>query len=92
MSFIGSPECPFTQRKRSLPGAALYASTSGSQRSRFATGFFWLFNHPRAIQPCHHLSRKQLTTYVESLTTTRGPEKNVTASTTAVSSIRWFVV
>jgi hypothetical protein len=64
----------------------------GSHRSWFATGFFALFTQPRASQPRHQPSRKQFTTYVESLTTTSGPSRLVTAERAAWISIRWLVV
>ncbi len=67
-------------------------STSGSQRSRLATGRFWELSQPRACQPFHQRLRKQFTTYVESLTTTRGPSSARTASSAARTSIRWLVV
>src|SRR5829696_4957933 len=68
------------------------SATNGSQRSRLTTCFLALVSQPRASQPCHHRSRKQLTTYVESLSTSNGPSKARTASSTAWISIRWFVV
>jgi hypothetical protein len=43
-------------------------------------------------QPSHQRSRKQLMRYVESLTTSRGPSRALAASSTAVISMRWFVV
>ena len=61
-SFIGSSLWPLTQRKRHPVGSARTASISGSHRSRLATGFLALFIQPRASQPSHHRSRKQLTT------------------------------
>jgi hypothetical protein len=67
-------------------------STSGSHKSRLATGFFWLLTQFRWSHPSHHRSRKQLTTYVESLTTSRGPSSARTAWSAAVSSMRWLVV
>ena len=60
-SFIGSPECPLTQRKLTFPRERT-SLTNGSQRSRLATGFLALVSQPRASQPCHQRSRKQLTT------------------------------
>jgi hypothetical protein len=51
------------------------AVTSGSHKSRFATGFLALFTQPRLSHPRHQPSLKQLTTYVESLTTTSGPSR-----------------
>src|SRR4051812_29463457 len=60
-SFMVSPECPLTQRKVTSP-RSLTSSTRGSQRSRLTTGFFCDVSQPRAIQPRHHPSRKQLTT------------------------------
>ena len=50
------------------------------------------FFHSRAIHPSHHRSRKQFTTYVESLTTSSGPGWALTASKAAVISMRWLVV
>ena len=57
-----------------------------------ATGFRAEVSQPRASQPSHHRSRKQFTTYVESLTTSSGPTRAVTASRAARISIRWFVL
>ena len=64
---------------------------SGSHRSRLATGFLALLSHPLASQPSHHRSRKQFTTYVESLTTSIGLSKLRTASRAALTSMRWLV-
>ena len=57
-----------------------------------ATGFLAEVVQPRSIQPCHQRSRKQLTTYVESLTTSSGPSLARTASRAARISIRWLVL
>jgi hypothetical protein len=57
-----------------------------------ATGFLALLSHPRFRHPTYHESRKQFTTYVESLTITSGPSLARTASYAAVISMRWFVV
>src|SRR3954453_20268922 len=65
---------------------------SGSHRSRLATGLRLLFFQPRWRHPTYHLSRKQFTTYVESLTTSSGPSSVLTASSTAAISMRWLVV
>jgi hypothetical protein len=67
-------------------------SISGSHRSRFTTGLFRLLVQSFWSQPSHQRSRKQLMTYVESLTTSRGPSRAFAASSTAISSMRWFVV
>ena len=64
---------------------------SGSHRSRLATGLRALVVQPRSSQPCHQRSRKQFTTYVESLTTSSGPSFARTASSAAWISIRWLV-
>jgi hypothetical protein len=87
---MASPEWPFTHRKVTSP-RVVTASTSGFHRSWLATGFFALFIQPRASQPSHHRSRKQFTTYVESLTTSSGPSSARTASSAALISMRWFV-
>src|SRR3954462_1037229 len=65
---------------------------SRSHRSRLATGFFWLLTQPRFNHPSHHRSRKQLTTYVESLTTSTLSSIARSASRTAEISMRWLVV
>ena len=39
------------------------SASRASQRSRFSTGFFWLFFQPFARQRTYHFSRKPLTTY-----------------------------
>ena len=57
-----------------------------------ATGFLAEFVHPRSSQPCHQRSRKQFTTYVESLTTSSGPWLARTASSAARISMRWLVL
>ena len=90
-SFIRSSLWPFTQVNRTRWGSDRYASISGSHRSRLATGFFALLSQPRASQPSHHRSRKQFTTYVESLTTSSGPSMLRNASRAALTSIRWLV-
>ena len=90
-SFIRSPEWPFTQPNAMSPRST-YRPTSGSHRSRLATGFLAEFVQPRSSQPCHQRSRKQLTTYVESLTTSSGPSFASTASSAARISIRWLVL
>ena len=65
---------------------------NGSQRSRLATGCRLEFFHPRFSHPSCQRSRKQFTTYVESLTTSRRPSMAWTASKAAEISIRWLVV
>ena len=65
---------------------------NGSHRSRFATGWRLEFFHPRLSQPSCQRSRKQFTTYVESLTTSSRPSMAWTASKAAEISIRWLVV
>ena len=57
-----------------------------------ATGSFLALTQPFRSHFSHQPSRKQCTTYVESLTTSSGPAKVRTASNVAVSSIRWLVV
>ena len=57
-----------------------------------ATGFLAEVSQPRFIHASHQRSRKQFTTYVESLTTSSGPGSARTASSTALISIRWLVV
>ena len=59
-----------------------------------ATGCFLALRQPLASHFTYQRSRKQLTTYVESDTTTTGRSmaKVRTASSAAVISIRWFVV
>ena len=49
------------------------SSTSGRHRSALATGCFLALRQPLASHFTHQRSRKQLTTYVESDTTTTGP-------------------
>ena len=92
----GIPECPLTQRKVTGTSGESATARSGSHRSRFATGLRCEFFQSRLSQPSHHRSRKQLTTYVESLTTWipagRSGVRARRASSTAVISIRWFVV
>jgi|SRR3954451_9881540 hypothetical protein len=68
------------------------AATRGRQRSRFITGFFADVSQPLPSHFSHQRSRKQFTTYVESLTTSSGAGSVVTASRTAWTSIRWLVV
>ena len=82
---MGSLEWPFTHRNTTSP--RLFTSViSGSHRSRLATGFLALFNQPRAIHPSHQRSRKQFTTYVESLTISRGPSMEATALAAAAET------
>ena len=90
-SLLASSAWPFTHRNVTSPRART-ASISGSHRSRLATGFFALLSQPRASQPSHHRSRKQFTTYVESLTISSGPSRARTASRAAWISMRWLVV
>ena len=47
-SFIGSPLWPFTHRNVTSPRATT-SSTSGSHRSRLATGLRWLFVQPALL-------------------------------------------
>ena len=68
-SFHVSPEWPFTQRKVTATSSESATSKRGSHRSRLATGLRCVFFQSRLSQPSHQRSRKQLTTYVESLTT-----------------------
>ena len=49
-----------------------HESTSGFHRSALATGCFFGVAPPVGLQRTHHLSRKQLTTYIESETTVIG--------------------
>src|SRR5437764_14597889 len=88
---MGSLEWPFTHRNTTSP-RLFTAVTNGSHRSRLATGFLALFNHPRAIHPSHQRSRKQFTTYVESLTISSGPSMASTAWRAAAISMRWLVL
>jgi hypothetical protein len=90
-SFIGSPEWPFTQLKVTSPRART-SSMNGSHRSRLATGSFLEFFQSRFSQPSHQRSRKQWTTYVESLTISSRPSMERTASNAAMISMRWFVL
>src|SRR5262245_47797276 len=90
-SFMAWPACALIQRNVTSPRART-SSTNGSHRSRLATGLRAELTQPRRIQPSHQRSRKQLTTYVESLTTSSGPGWARTASYAAVISIRWLVV
>ena len=56
-------------------------------------GWAWAVEDgPFACQRTHHESRKQFTTYVESETIVRSPSFARSASSTAMISIRWFVV
>ena len=87
----GSPEWPLTQSNATSP-RSMNSVTSGSHRSRLATGFLALLVQSRSSQPRHQRSRKQLTTYVESLTTRSGPWLARIASRAARISIRWLVV
>ena len=93
-SFIGRREWPLTQRKGS-PGRPRYSSISGSHRSRLATGWFWEFFQPRASQPRHQLSRKQLHDVGRvrhHLDRARFGTEVRSASSTAWISMRWLVV
>ena len=89
-SFIGSPLWPFTQSQ--VTSRSSTSSMNGSHRSRLATGSFFEFFQPRASQPLYQPSRKQFTTYVESLTMCTGPSIVCTARYAARISMRWFVV
>ncbi len=74
------------------------SSSSGLQRSWLATGAPLALRQPRRSHPCHHRSLKQFTTYVESLAISIASPLSrcflweLSASSTARISIRWFVV
>src|SRR4051812_17142197 len=87
-SFIGSPEWPFTHWN--FGDRATTSSIKGCQRSTLTTGFLLALRQPLACQRTHHLSRKQLTTYVESDTIVNAPSSERSASRTALISIRWL--
>ena len=62
VSFQWSPEWPLTQRNETGTAGARASSSSGSQRSRFATGFFAAFYQPRCSHPSHQRTVKAVTT------------------------------